>query len=94
MILARVVLLAEKWKVQNPEFKKLQAKYERELRDILKRRGLLLLYLLDPALARDNMKGLPSVAAFGISFPASGSGVKVKYEVNNVAWEQDYGGAD
>ena len=58
------------------------------------RRGLLLLYVLDPALARDDMMGLPSVAAFGISFPASGSGVKVKYEVNNVAWEQDYGGAD
>lgn len=38
LILARAVLLAEKWKVQNPEFKKLQAKYERELRDILKRR--------------------------------------------------------
>ncbi|WP_374275842.1 Z1 domain-containing protein [Brevundimonas sp.] len=58
------------------------------------RRGLLLLYMLDPALARQDMAGLPPVVAFGISFPASGSGVKVKYEVNNVAWEQDYGGAD
>ncbi len=38
LVLARAVLLAEKWKVQSPEFKKLQAKYERELRDILKRR--------------------------------------------------------
>jgi hypothetical protein len=38
LVLARAVLLADKWKVQNPEFKKLHAKYERELRDILKRR--------------------------------------------------------
>ncbi|MBK8173470.1 MAG: DUF499 domain-containing protein [Sandaracinaceae bacterium] len=37
-VLARAVLLADKWKTQNPEFKKLHAKYERELRDILKRR--------------------------------------------------------
>jgi hypothetical protein len=32
------VLLADKWKAQSPEFKKLHQKYERELRDILKRR--------------------------------------------------------
>jgi hypothetical protein len=38
LVLARAVLLADKWKVQNPEFKKLHLKYERELRDILKRR--------------------------------------------------------
>ena len=38
LVLARAVLLADKWKAQNPEFKKLHAKYERELRDILKRR--------------------------------------------------------
>lgn len=38
LVLARAVLLADKWKVQNPEFKKLHTKYERELRDILKRR--------------------------------------------------------
>jgi hypothetical protein len=38
LVLARAVLLAEKWKTQNPEFKKLHTKYERELRDILKRR--------------------------------------------------------
>lgn len=38
LVLARAVLLAEKWKAQNPEFKKLHMKYERELRDILKRR--------------------------------------------------------
>lgn len=38
LVLARAVLLAEKWRTQNPEFKKLHTKYERELRDILKRR--------------------------------------------------------
>lgn len=38
LILARAVLLAEKWKTQNPEFKKLHTRYERELREILKRR--------------------------------------------------------
>lgn len=38
LVLARAVMLAEKWKAQTPEFKKLHAKYERELRDILKRR--------------------------------------------------------
>lgn len=59
------------------------------------RRALLLIYLLDPAQAGPaEMKDLPSVAAFGISFPASEAGVKVEYKVNNVGWEQDYGGAD
>ncbi len=38
LVLARAVLLADRWKTQNPEFKKLHTKYERELRDILKRR--------------------------------------------------------
>ena len=38
LVLARAVLLADKWKTQNPEFKKLHAKYERELRDNVKRR--------------------------------------------------------
>jgi Protein of unknown function (DUF499) len=38
LVLARAVLLADKWKAQSPEFKKLHQKYERELRDILKRR--------------------------------------------------------
>jgi hypothetical protein len=38
LVLARAVLLADKWKAQNPEFKRLHTKYERELRDILKRR--------------------------------------------------------
>lgn len=58
-------------------------------------RGLLLLYALDPT---DQWEGAsadtPPVIAFGISFPASNSGTTVNYEVNNVAWEQEYGGAD
>ncbi|MBZ9769422.1 Z1 domain-containing protein [Mesorhizobium sp. CA6] len=58
-------------------------------------RGLLLIYLLDPAEAGGNVPAdLPPVVAFGISFPASESGTKVEYKVNNVAWMQEYGGAD
>ncbi len=38
LILARVVLLAEQWKTQNAEYRKLQEKYEKELREILKKR--------------------------------------------------------
>ena len=58
-------------------------------------RGLLLIYLLDPAEAGGSVPAdLPPVVAFGISFPASESGTKVEYKVNNVAWMQEYGGAD
>ncbi|MGW3618615.1 DUF499 domain-containing protein [Micromonospora arida] len=38
LVLARAVLLAERWKTHNPEYSKLHTKYQRELRDILKRR--------------------------------------------------------
>ncbi len=38
VVLARCVFLAEKWKAQNPEYGRLQTKYQRELRDILKAR--------------------------------------------------------
>jgi hypothetical protein len=59
------------------------------------RRALLLIYVLDPEEAGSSeLKGRPPVAAFGVSFPASDAGVKIEYRVNNVAWEQDYGGAD
>jgi len=58
-------------------------------------RGLLLLYALDPGQAEDTaLSGLPPVIAFGISFPASESGTKIEYRVNNIAWMQEYGGAD
>jgi hypothetical protein len=36
IVLARVVFLADRWKGQSPEYKKLQTKYERDLREILK----------------------------------------------------------
>ena len=35
LILARAVVLAERWKTEGPEYRKLLAKYQRELRDIL-----------------------------------------------------------
>lgn len=58
-------------------------------------RGLLLLYVLDPEKAEAGFPvGTPPVVAFGISFPGSGTGVKVEYKVNNVLWEQEYGPAD
>ena len=38
LVLARCVYLAEQWKVQNPEYARLQGKYQKELRDILKAR--------------------------------------------------------
>ncbi|MCD4760467.1 DUF499 domain-containing protein [bacterium] len=36
IVLARAVYLAEKWKAQNPEYSRLQSKYQKELREILK----------------------------------------------------------
>ncbi len=53
--------------------------------------GLLLIYLLDPTVI-DEMYTRDSdpVVSFGISFPGSDSGTKVRYEVNNVLWEQEY----
>ncbi len=38
LVLARCVYLAEQWKKQNPEYGRLQTKYQKELRDILKMR--------------------------------------------------------
>ena len=59
----------------------------------------LLIYLLDPARAEEDgegeaLKGLPPVVAIGLSFPSTKNGEKVEYKVNNVAWTQEYGGAD
>jgi hypothetical protein len=54
-------------------------------------RGLLLLYALDPAEANAGFPPeTPAIITFGISFPGSRSGTKVRYEVNNVLWDQDY----
>ncbi|MCP4663150.1 MAG: DUF499 domain-containing protein, partial [bacterium] len=38
LVLARVVHLADSWKSQSPEYRKLHTKYRRELHDVLKRR--------------------------------------------------------
>lgn len=62
-----------------------------------KERGVLFIYAVDPALAGPDA-GLPAdappVIGFAVSFPASDTGVRVKYRVNNIYWEQEYGGAD
>ena len=56
-------------------------------------RGVLFLYAVDPALAEAGLPGdTPGVIGFAVSFPASGSGVLVRYRVNNIFWEQEYGG--
>lgn len=57
--------------------------------------GLLLLYIIDPAEAEADLSpAIEGVAAFGMSFPGSQSGVKVEYKVTNVYWEQEFGAAD
>ncbi len=62
-----------------------------------KERGVLFVYAIDPALAGPNA-GLPAdsppVIGWAVSFPASNSGVRVKYRVNNIYWDQEYGGAN
>lgn len=62
-----------------------------------KERGVLFLYAIDPALAGPDA-GLsadaPPVIGFAVSFPASDTGIRLKYRVNNIYWEQEYGGAD
>lgn len=58
-------------------------------------RGLLMLYILDPQNAEAGLpNGTPPVAAFGISFPGSHSGLKVEYKANNILWEQEYGSTE
>jgi hypothetical protein len=56
---------------------------------------VLFLYAIDPAKSDwSDATGLPPVVGLAVSFPASDSGVRVKYSVNNIYWEQEYGGAD
>ena len=55
-----------------------------------KDRGVMFLYVLDPALAGPDsglMEQSPPVLGFALSFPASNSGISVKYKVNNIHWE-------
>ena len=62
-----------------------------------KTRGVLFLYFLDPALAGTDSglaKDGPPVVGFAVSFPASNSGVRVDYKVNNILWEQEFGGSE
>jgi hypothetical protein len=56
-------------------------------------RGLLLLYPLDPKMAGIDDQSLP-IIAFGVSFPTSHSGTVVKYRVDHLHWENEYGPAD
>jgi hypothetical protein len=56
--------------------------------------GVLFLYAIDPAKsAWSDAASLPPVIGFAVSFPASNTGVRVRYRVNNIYWEQEYGGA-
>ncbi len=62
-------------------------------------RGLLLLYLLDPAKASKTDDSLfpddmPPIIAFGVSFPGSNAGRCVEYKVTNLYWQQEYGASE
>jgi hypothetical protein len=59
-------------------------------------RGLLLLYLLDPAKSESpQLVGRTDpIVAFGISFPSSDAGVKVEYKVDHLLYAMEYGPAD
>ena len=70
----------------------------RAIRDVRpKDRGVMFLYVLDPTLAGPG-SGLseqsPPVLGFALSFPASSSGIRVRYKVNNILWGQEYGGSE
>jgi hypothetical protein len=57
-------------------------------------RGLLLLYQIVPKSPdRREDTSLP-VTAFAISFPASENAQSVQYKVNNVYWEEEFGGGE
>lgn len=57
-----------------------------------KEHGVLLLYTVKADEAAGLPAGAPPLIAFGVSFPTSSAGVRVKYRVNNVYWDQEYGG--
>ena len=52
------------------------------------RRGLLLLYPLDPEAA--GIEGVPAVVGFAISFPSSDRASEIEYVVNNTYWRQEF----
>ncbi|MDZ5454438.1 Z1 domain-containing protein [Labrys sp. ZIDIC5] len=61
----------------------------RSIRGRSPQHGLLLLYPLAPREAEIDVKY--PIIGFGISFPESRDAKPVKYTVNNVFWEQEYG---
>jgi len=54
-------------------------------------RGLLLLYPLDPAFPMPPVGDIP-IVGFAMSFPESADTSAIEYVVNNVYWEQEFGG--
>lgn len=52
------------------------------------RRGLLLLYPLEPEAA--GIEGVPAVMGFAISFPSSDRASEIQYVVNNTYWRQEF----
>lgn len=56
-------------------------------------RGLLLIYLLDPKDSGVEGVNIP-IVAFAISFPSSNANKSVPYVVNNLLWEEEYGGSE
>jgi hypothetical protein len=66
------------------------------IRQVRKDHALLLVYLIDPALTSpapysEDIK-VP-IVGFGVSFPGTAGRTTVRYRVNNVFWEQEYGAA-
>ncbi|MBB3149768.1 hypothetical protein FHS21_006222 [Phyllobacterium trifolii] len=61
-----------------------------------RRRGLLLIYPMDPQKTNHRllMAQPHPVIGFGMSFPDSQSGIKVEYKINNVLWELEYGSSE
>jgi hypothetical protein len=57
-------------------------------------KGLILIYLLDPASSGLLLDFEFPVVAFGISFPGSKVSERVEYRVNNLLWEEMYGASE
>lgn len=60
------------------------------------KRGLLLLYLLDIKFLTDETEQVPPVVGFAISFPKSYEADEsaIAYMVNNIYWQQEFGGEE
>ena len=53
-------------------------------------RAVLLIYPLSPSYVQIDFQG--AIIGFGVSFPESDMATPVSYQVNNVYWEQEFGG--